>query len=798
MDKPPCDRLTELMKELRKGGVFRIVGLINDKFFTSWLKISSLEEVVAEILMALEYKAILFYSIQNGFYTINNRDIIKNVRELIGGSEDIRDPFVYLYSQIDKTKAFQYIADVLKRGKKTAVILPYGEAVRLVTENQDFFTEVFTEWDRNLSIQNNNVLVILDAHYVPNRNNEEAQRRGLPIIGKNCKDVLISLPLKDEVRRLIHYYRLVEKLELCWMEEECILKALVRSVDSLYSLIQLFNSLEGGINIQNLKKLEKKHFENPWRKLESLIGLDNVKEEIVRYVKQFKRGELFRPHLVFTGNPGVGKTTVARILAEILAEEGCLSRGHLVECRREDLVGQYVGETSQKVKKKVTEALGGVLFIDEAYAIDQGDYNGRGDFGREAIDTLTPLLENYRDKLVVIFAGYSSEMHKFLNRNPGLASRVPITIDFPDYSAKELEEIFYLKLNKLKKKYEISDALKSILRHIFHIMEKQTKEGIAGTYINARGMENLIDSLIRNVQGKDSSLLVPEHLPYEWKYLVKGINQELLEEVEAKLKELIGLNGFKQRLKEFIAVRKVEYKEFKEGKRKVLEKPRSLHFLFRGNPGTGKTTAAKIMGKVFKALYLSPPDAKVVEKKLNDIIGSAVGESERNLKDCIESARGGILFIDEAGPLVHHYGLFKTLIAEMEKRRDVFSVILAGYPHEIESLKEVDPGLESRVYAEIEFKDFTEEELWEILLRKLREKGLEIDEENLLGFKNEFMEGIRRVKMKKRVKFGNAREIEKLVDLLKNKRAFRIESGSGNPKIIVNDLENAIQDLTSI
>ena len=182
--------------------------------------------------------------------------------------------------------------------------------------------------------------------------------------------------------------------------------------------------------------------------LDALVGLEGVKEEVrlVTCLLQVQRLRRDRGlpvvegsrHLVFTGNPGTGKTTVARLLARIYRTLGVVERGHLVETDRSGLVAGYVGQTAIQVKQVVTSALGGILLIDEAYALARGR---EGDFGFEAVDTLVKLMEDHRDDLVVIAAGYSEEMEIFVNSNPGLRSRFPKTIRFPDYTDDELMEI---------------------------------------------------------------------------------------------------------------------------------------------------------------------------------------------------------------------------------------------------------------------------------------------------------------------------------------------------------------------
>jgi len=182
--------------------------------------------------------------------------------------------------------------------------------------------------------------------------------------------------------------------------------------------------------------------------IDNLVGLENVKKliyEIQAYIEiQRKRKEenlATEPlvlHMIFKGNPGTGKTTVARYIAKLFKELNVLKKGHVIEIERADLVGEYIGHTALKTREQIQRALGGVLFIDEAYSLARG---GEKDFGKEAIDCLVKAMEDYKDQLILILAGYKKEMEWFLQSNPGLRSRFPIHINFPDYTINELYQI---------------------------------------------------------------------------------------------------------------------------------------------------------------------------------------------------------------------------------------------------------------------------------------------------------------------------------------------------------------------
>lgn len=231
--------------------------------------------------------------------------------------------------------------------------------------------------------------------------------------------------------------------------------------------------------------------------LDGLIGLAPVKElvrEIAAFVEIQRRRaaeqlctEPMALHMIFKGNPGTGKTTVARLIGRMFCALGVLPRGHLVECERADLVGEYIGHTAQRTREHIRKALGGVLFIDEAYSLARG---GEKDFGKEAIDTLVKAMEDHKDQLIVILAGYRDEMDYFLMANPGLRSRFPIHVDFPDYSPEELFQIAQRMCQERQYRLSPSAALR---------LKRLLAEGAAATPYagNARFVRNVIERAVR-------------------------------------------------------------------------------------------------------------------------------------------------------------------------------------------------------------------------------------------------------------------------------------------------------------
>lgn len=253
---------------------------------------------------------------------------------------------------------------------------------------------------------------------------------------------------------------------------------------------------------------------NPTAELDSLIGLESVKKDVTSLSNFIKKKQIRESkglkapsisyHCVFTGNPGMGKTTVARILASIFKELGILKCGHLVETDRSGLVAEYVGQTAVKTNKTIDSALDGVLFIDEAYTL----VGGQNDYGREAIATLLKRMEDDRDRLVVILAGYPDEMKGFISSNPGLRSRFNRYIFFPDYSAAELHEIFLFYATKYE--YVITaDADDYLKKKLDHVVQNKRKD-----FGNARYVRNYFESAIEHQANKLTSDvdLTPEKL----------------------------------------------------------------------------------------------------------------------------------------------------------------------------------------------------------------------------------------------------------------------------------------------
>ena len=259
------------------------------------------------------------------------------------------------------------------------------------------------------------------------------------------------------------------------------------------------SNMGNGSNVRTTTNQEQDSVESPYDMLNDLIGLSSVKDEITKLanfikIQQVRKSKGLKTpdisyHCVFTGNPGTGKTTVARIIASIYKDLGILKKGHLVETDRSGLVAEYVGQTAVKTNKIIDSALDGVLFIDEAYSLVQG---AKEDFGQEAISTLLKRMEDDSNRLVVILAGYGTEMQTFIDSNPGLQSRFNRYIHFPDYTADELKQIFLL--NAKNNQYTLDDeALVKLEDSMSSAVEHKDKN-----FGNARFVRNLFEKTIQN------------------------------------------------------------------------------------------------------------------------------------------------------------------------------------------------------------------------------------------------------------------------------------------------------------
>ncbi|RMD49607.1 MAG: AAA family ATPase [Ignavibacteria bacterium] len=518
--------------------------------------------------------------------------------------------------------------------------------------------------------------------------------------------------------------------------------------------------------------IDEEQLKSALDKLNGLIGLERARKEIEDLVKLARyyaeEGEdlksKFCNHYLFLGNPGTGKTTVARIFGQIFSALGILPKGHLVEVDRQGLVANFVGQTAQKTSEAIDKALGGTLFIDEAYTLATS--GGSNDFGKEAIDTLLKRMEDDRGKFIVIAAGYTDEMKAFIESNPGIQSRFTKTIHFDDYTPDHLLQITEkaFAAEDIKIPSEIKKALYKYYTELYRNRDKN--------FGNARIVRNIVEAakqkrLIRlaglsqeeRSKEENASLhiedfdVLEKKEPKAERYEI-STDPEGIKKVMDELNSLTGLKSVKEGVEKLINGLKVA-KLRKERGLSVIEKP--LHAVFLGNPGTGKTTVARLMSKVYKELGLLEK-GHLVEVDRADLVAGYQGQTATKTDEVIKKALGGTLFIDEAYTLARGGNDFgqeaiDTLLKRMEDHKGEFVCIVAGYTNEMNAFLASNPGLNSRFPNKFVFEDYSPRELLDIAWNIAEKNGYVLDE----GALQALLEIFEELYQNRDKNFGNAR-----------------------------------------
>lgn len=560
--------------------------------------------------------------------------------------------------------------------------------------------------------------------------------------------ISLRTPNRFEIENLLHHMRFrdTEALRVCALDIPKLSEILAAScarnewrLDRLMTTLDVYRSENPltALSLQNWRDFTgEQDYRSPMETLDGMIGLDTVKAEIRSWYdlqRQRRRSRerssaassRFTPmdepigknghslNILMKGNPGTGKTTVARLMGQLYYELGLLPQGQVIECTGADLISPNIGGTARLVREQVQRAMGGVLFIDEAYSLATDTH------GAEALNQLTADMSAYEGNFAVILAGYPNEMDELMrNNNVGLKRRFPTVYHLPDYSAEEMQRIFMRMAAHDEDGISFDEELLARLPDFF--------EAWVGGATRGWGNAGEAQMLLTEMKKRCSTRLAAQSI-HEGRltFTVADIPERLshclaprshnLEEAFAEIDNMIGLREVKAFLKKLS--RGILWGE---------DEKVPGNYIFSGPPGTGKTTIARKIGEILGYLgVLRRKTNNVVECRAADLLNGV-----RLLRDAVEDARGGILFIDEAHQLaLHEQGRaiireLVPLIEDPEIRADT-CFICAGYDVEMKTFLSVDAGLSRRFPQNhrIRFYDYTAEELLQILNSMARAKG---------------------------------------------------------------------------
>ncbi len=538
--------------------------------------------------------------------------------------------------------------------------------------------------------------------------------------------------------------------------------------------------------------MQKEPLENILKEFNELIGLDHVKKELDKLIAFARVIALRRErdipvgainlHMVFSGPPGTGKTEVARKVGKILKAIGLLRRGHCVEVDRAQLTSVYANSGPALMTDKVKEALDGVLFIDEAYALAGSDPLTSADrSGKEVIDTLLKLMEDHRERLVVIAAGYTNEMRRFVDSNTGLKSRFSRFIEFSSYNDEELHEIFKKMLENGH--YQLTEKAENAARKHIRWMSQNADDHFG----NARAVRSFFETILP-IQAEriaftdqyesmnDEELLTINKEDVELATPTNRFQKESLETILKEFNELIGLGRVKEELNKLIAFAQVIALR---QERDIPVGAINLHMVFSGPPGTGKTEIARKVGKILNAIGLLRR-GHCVEVDRAQLTSVYSNSGPALMTDKVKEALDGVLFIDEAYTLAGSDPLtsadrsgkevIDTLLKLMEDHRERLVVIVAGYTNEMRRFIDSNTGLKSRFSRFIEFSSYDDEELFHIFNIMVKNGHYQLAEEA----EDAARKHIRWMSQNADDQFGNARAVRSFFEAILPIQAERI------------------------
>ncbi len=555
----------------------------------------------------------------------------------------------------------------------------------------------------------------------------------------------------------------------------------VNGKQTYYSIVRQLETASDNSIIKTINSLSS---DSAWIRLNQLIGIDDIKQQIRDYVEelheQIENGISIHPHLFLSGNPGTGKTTLARLIGEILKDEGVLSRGHFVEAKPGDFISEYIGGTRPKTIQKCNEAQGGVLFIDEAYGLYNGKDDQNNQYGKEAVEVLLTYMENVKD-MVIIFAGYPHDMAQLLKANDGFARRIDEHHRWliKDYEPKTLVEIG--KHLFAKGGYTMTAEFEKMLSKLYEYKYRIRDEKTWGNAGSAENIARYCISGYKKTKRKDKCLDT-DCIDSETLAILKTIENHPKQKPLSAEEELVSRIGFQSVTEQF----EKYLDDYRYARMHPFQKNDFRpHLIFKGNPGTGKTTAARLLGRMMKEKGLLQSDA-FVECKGGQMQDKYVGGTPEKIKELCERAKGGVLFVDEAHRLYDGRGHDKkisyndevigVLMTELEDTPD-FICIFAGYPQEMDDfIRNSDVGFEDRVPNTIIFPDYCPEDLYKIADSMLSDYEKTDKFVDYLQRLFKYIYGHRHP-----YRFSNARKVQNIVTAIKSqyRALYREELNNG-------------------
>lgn len=767
-----------------------LYGGTDDAYFTKGALQNSMEYMLEEHLTQCGYDVVMFYNGVQGLYCFTRANAEKRdqyFRTDAPGNDEVDDAMADLFGTEEEPQDDNSRAASLRVEISDLEIASFADKVMRSTQVRsalvfsdgwDFLENTAPDAQRTLAnrlrswyhigSQNRNICILCFSKL--NRSHLEDCIRRSPCWGFLEEKIFngngfsnavkyISIPDRDEIYELLRFQPEFRRLRQ-ESERKRVLTAAQQQLhtmgNSLKGLAYFLDNTPNPIQVlldgmeDDSRVLETLHNTKGWEPVAQAI--DRMAEVVARSERKAPPephpGTLLRMNegdrgfvpagvtlnMILEGPPGTGKTTVAKLLGRIYRKMGLLPSGHVVECARDDLVGQYIGHTAVKTRAAIEKAMGGILFVDEAYTLYRGGRSqGNADFGQEALDTLVEAMTRNVGSFAVVLAGYPDEMETLLSANPGLRSRFGQNIvHMQDYPPPLLQSIA---LKYLSSQYASTGlTFDPVLLRPGTTGNKPLDVFFQGwfdardrkSFGNARDVRNLVDGLVHQALYRKGNTILKEDFPPHLQDYFKESDLDL-DSVLASLSEIVGLQEVKNKL--ISIVRRLRMYNLQKAARpeRMKNKIAPGHYLFCGNPGTGKSTISVKFAQILGALRIAGrfEPIRVTGTMLYETLEK---KGVEGVREVIQGALGGVLFIDEAHQLIQTPFILQLLLDPMIENRSELCVILACYTDQVDAIFRAEPGLRSRLSGIFHFEDYTAEELTQIFVHKITEAGYTLGE----------------------------------------------------------------------